>query len=252
MITIRATVPNGFDAAPPPLRKTTAARRALDIIVALAALTLLAPLLLLISAAIVLETGRPIFFAQRRLGQCGRHFRLHKFRKFWTGPGAGGPLTLRDDPRMTRVGNFLMKTKLDELPQLWNVLKGEMSLVGPRPETPDLIEFSDRDYVDPSYAAVLESRPGLFGPCQFYFRDESAFYDGVADPARFYREVLFPMKTTIDLAYYQRRSLVSDLGWILRGVMVVLGFIRPRLPAAPLSEAKADHRHDGAYGEGPP
>ena len=140
-----------------------AARRALDVVLAAAGLTTLAPLMLVIALGIYAESGGPVFFSQLRLGQRGQRFRLHKFRKFSHCDSTGGAaVTLLNDARMTRVGRLLAQSKLDELPQLWNVLTGDMSMVGPRPESLALADcFGER------YRAVLDFRPGIFGPNQY-------------------------------------------------------------------------------------
>jgi lipopolysaccharide/colanic/teichoic acid biosynthesis glycosyltransferase len=204
----------------------TACRRVFDVTVALMGLIVFAPLMIMIALAIRLDTRGPVFFSQIRLGRGGRHFRLHKFRKFVHGPEASGrAVTLKNDRRMTRVGRFLERTKLDELPQLWNVLNGDMSIVGPRPET---LDFAD--CFAGSYRHVLDYTPGLFGPNQVIFRNESSLYPAHRDPHEFYRTVLFPAKATIDLSYYPRRTLVTDLGWLTRGVLVVF-----RVPVFPRS-----------------
>jgi len=198
------------------------ASRALDLVVACLGLALAGPLMLLITLAILIESGRPVFFAQIRLGQGGRHFRMFKFRKFGKSSGeAGLPLTMHKDTRLSRIGRFLVASKLDELPQLYNVLKGDMSLVGPRPES---LAFSDCLAGD--YRAVLAYRPGIFGPSQVAFRYECVFYPPDAEPTRFYREVLFPLKARFDLSYYPRRTLLSDCAWIARGVLAVAGLDR--------------------------
>ncbi len=191
----------------------------LDKFVALMTLLFMAPLGVLVAIAIVADSGFPIFFSQPRLGLHGRLFRMFKFRKF---PAAIGPrtrpLTLANDSRFTRVGKFLEKTKLDELPQLWNVITGDMAIVGPRPEVPD---FAD-GFTGPA-RHVLDYRPGIFGPSQAAFRDEGALYPPNEDPQQYYRDVLFPAKAAIDLAYYPSRSLFSDVKWVLRGVLAVCG-----------------------------
>ncbi len=123
---------------------------------------------------------------------------------------------------MTPVGRFLEKSKLDELPQLWNVLRGDMSFVGPRPESPDFADCFDQVFV-----RVRDFRPGIFGPSQAIFRFESSLYPKGAEPERYYRAVLFPLKARIDLAYYPDSSVVSDIGWILRCMLTVFGFHAP-------------------------
>jgi len=195
-------------------------RRVFDIAVAALAVAVLSPVIILVILAIWIETGRPILFSQMRLGYRGKQFRIYKFRKFYpenTAPGC--PLTVRNDSRMTPVGRFLEKSKLDELPQLWNVLRGDMSFVGPRPETPNF-----KDCFDQGFSRVLEYRPGILGPSQAFVRNESSLYPEGTDPVAYYGAVLFPLKARIDLAYYQNGSLVSDIGWIIRCFLVVFGF----------------------------
>jgi lipopolysaccharide/colanic/teichoic acid biosynthesis glycosyltransferase len=194
----------------------------------------------LVAAAIFVEDGRPIFFSQLRLGHRGRHFRIHKFRKFReTRRPTGLSVTLADDPRLTRIGGFLARGKLDELPQLWNILKGEMSLVGPRPET---VNF--QDCFEESYAALLAYKPGIFGPSQVLFRSESSLYSGHSDPEQFYRTVLFPLKARIDLAYFPYRNLFWDLAWIIRGALAVFGWS----PLVRLADEAEDWRRESRAG----
>jgi lipopolysaccharide/colanic/teichoic acid biosynthesis glycosyltransferase len=196
------------------------ANRILDLIVALGGLIVLAPLMLFLAVSVWGESGRPIFFSQVRLGKDGRHFRIIKFRKFHNNGDLGGAaVTTYADARMTRVGKRLARTKLDELPQLWNVVKGEMSIVGPRPET---LDFSDC-YNGP-FRGVLQYKPGIFGPSQVIFRYESLLYPESCDPHHIYRAILFPTKARIDLAYFPNRTVLLDLLWIARGVWAVLGF----------------------------
>lgn len=201
-------------------------RAGFDRVVAAALLLLVAPVMLLVAIAVMLESGRPVFFSQWRLGRDGKLFRLHKFRKFRVRiSGNTRPLTLRDDSRMTRVGRFIERTKLDELPQLWDVLRGEMALVGPRPEVPDFADcYAGR------YAALLRWRPGVFGPAQMVFRNEADLYPPNHDPVAFYRTTLFPAKAELDLDYYARRTLGSDLLWITRCLGAVSGVAAARPP----------------------
>jgi lipopolysaccharide/colanic/teichoic acid biosynthesis glycosyltransferase len=201
----------------PSLRMHIGMRRALDLLCACVAAFILAPLMLIVVLAIWIESGRPILFSQVRLGQYGRPFRMYKFRKFRPDCDNNGcPLTMEADGRLTKIGGVLARSKLDELPQLWNVLRGDMSLVGPRPES---LAFAD--CFRNGFEKVHEHKPGLFGPCQVMFRHESKHYpDGVA-AVEFYRQVLFPVKAEIDLAYFARRTLVSDLGWVLQGAWVI-------------------------------
>jgi lipopolysaccharide/colanic/teichoic acid biosynthesis glycosyltransferase len=192
-------------------------RRALDIMTAGLGICVLSPVFLIVALAIRIESGGPILYSQVRLGQKGRPFSIYKFRKFRANCDLRGyPLTLDGDDRLTRVGRILVATKLDELPQLWNVLRGNMSLVGPRPES-----LAFNDCFRNGFEAILEHKPGLFGPCQVVFRHESRLYPADGSAAEFYREFLFPAKAKVDLAYFSRRTLASDLGWILRAARVI-------------------------------
>jgi lipopolysaccharide/colanic/teichoic acid biosynthesis glycosyltransferase len=195
-------------------------RRVLDIVCAGLVALVLAPVMLIVTLAIWIESGRPILFSQLRLGRNGRTFRMYKFRKFRPDcDNHGCPLTMQGDVRLTTIGRVLAASKMDELPQLWNVLRGDMSLVGPRPES---LAFSD--CFCNGFEKILEHKPGLFGPCQVMFRHESKRFPAGAAAVEFYRQVLFPAKAEIDLAYFSRRTLVSDLGWILRAAwMIVTG-----------------------------
>jgi len=192
-----------------------------DVLFAAFFLMCLAPIILLAAAAIYLESGHPVFFSQIRLGRNGQPFWLYKLRKFNDRKlTIGGALTVENDPRLTRVGWFLERTKLDELPQLWNILKGEMSVVGPRPETP---HFAD---CFKEYGQLFDYRPGIFGPVQAMFRNESGLHRAGRDPEEFYRTVLFPAKARIDLAYYPRRTVYQDVVWIILGILAVMGCSR--------------------------
>ncbi|MEZ5899202.1 MAG: sugar transferase [Hyphomicrobiaceae bacterium] len=194
-------------------------RRVFDIVLAAVSLIALAPLMGLIALAIVLESGRPIFFSHTRLGLHGRPFRMFKFRKFHKTCSASGlQLTLDGDARMTSVGRLLRLTKLDELPQLWNVLLGDMSIIGPRPESTGYADcFKD------GFEEILKYKPGILGPTQVKFRDEGALYPKTGDLDEFYRKVLFPAKARIDLDYYSDRTLLGDLGWLVQGILATIG-----------------------------
>lgn len=208
-------------------RPRTVALRCFDIAFATAALLVIWPAMLVIASAILLETGRPILFSQTRVGRGGRHFSMYKFRKFGVRETNVRPLTLKDDERLTRVGRVLAKAKLDELPQLFNILRGDMAVVGPRPEA---LAFADcfRGEV----RGVLAFRPGIFGPSQALFRNEADLYPAETDPVAFYRETLFPRKAALDLGYYPQRSVRGDLLWVVRGILAVLG----AAPAADLTD----------------
>ena len=218
-------------ASPHPAAGEPLPRRLLDAGAAAAALLLLAPSLLLIAVAIRLEDGGPVLFAQQRVGQGGGLFALYKFRKFRArGSLPASPLTSTNDPRLSRLGRFLEATKLDELPQFWNVLIGDMSLVGPRPETPHF-----GDCFHGSCRELLRYKPGIFGPSQAVFRREGALHAAAADPEQHYRAVLFPMKARLDLAYCAQRSVGRDIAWVGRCVLAILGlpFMRGQRSALP-------------------
>jgi lipopolysaccharide/colanic/teichoic acid biosynthesis glycosyltransferase len=183
-----------------------AARRALDLLVAGGALLVLAPLLLAVAAAVRLESPGPALFRQRRVGRGGRPFAMVKFRTMRAG-SAGPRITPVGDRRVTPMGAWLRRWKIDELPQLLNVLAGHMSLVGPRPEVPEyLARLGDagREYV--------RVRPGLADPATLAWFDEPERLARVADPERAYLEEILPEKARLSLEYQRRRTLASDLG----------------------------------------
>jgi lipopolysaccharide/colanic/teichoic acid biosynthesis glycosyltransferase len=209
----------------PAARASVALQRCFDVVCSLGALAVLAPVMLLVAIAIWVETGRPFFYAQTRIGRHGCPFLMYKFRKFGSAcDGAGSPLTLHNDRRLTAVGRILALTKLDELPQFYNILRGEMSIVGPRPES---LVFAD--CFRGRFERLLDFKPGLFGPAQIVFRNEQRFLPAGADVAEFYRLVLFPVKARIDLDYYINRSFAGDLIWTIRGVLAVAGVV-PDVP----------------------
>lgn len=168
----------------------------------------------LIAILICLETPGSVIFSQERIGFEGKTFRMHKFRKFpvrWKDSGPG--VTAAGDARLTVVGRVLERLKFDELPQLWNILKGEMSFVGPRPES---LRF--KSLFSGEYEGLLNYVPGIFGPNQFAFRNECELYPADEDPEHFYRRKLFPQKAQRDLAYCHKANLLKDMGCILMGL----------------------------------
>jgi lipopolysaccharide/colanic/teichoic acid biosynthesis glycosyltransferase len=181
-----------------------AVKRALDFVVAALALVVLLPLLLLIALLVVLDSRGPVLYRAERTGFRGRPLRMLKFRKMGADAG-GAALTVAGDERLTRLGAWLVRTKLDELPQLWHVLRGEMSLVGPRPESPEHVEQFRRDY-----DAILTVRPGLTGYTQLAFARELAILDP-GDPAGHYTSALLPQKVALDRLYASRPSTRRDL-----------------------------------------
>jgi lipopolysaccharide/colanic/teichoic acid biosynthesis glycosyltransferase len=181
-----------------------ALKRALDLFVAVTLLLLLAPVIAILAVAIKVESRGPVFYRCRRVGRYGADLAMLKFRKMHD--GATGPaLASTDDERFTRLGWFLARTKLDEVPQLWNVLRGQMSLVGPRPEDPSFIAL----YRD-EFEHILSVKPGMTGYCQLAFARESEILDE-NDRERHYVERILPQKVALDCLYASGRSFVVDL-----------------------------------------
>ena len=176
----------------------------------------LSPLFVLVAFAIKLDSRGPIFYRARRIGKDGVPFRLYKFRRMVSDADKQGPgITATGDSRITRVGRFLRRTKIDELPQLINVLSGDMSLVGPRPEDPRYVAL-----YTPEQRRVLAVRPGITSAASLAYRHEEQLLAG-ADWETIYRTRVLPDKLAIDLAYLERRTLVSDLKLILRTIAAV-------------------------------
>jgi lipopolysaccharide/colanic/teichoic acid biosynthesis glycosyltransferase len=180
------------------------AKRLVDTTVSVGLLVVLAPLIAFVAIAIKLESRGPVFFRCRRIGFGGRPFSMLKFRKMREG-AAGPALTVACDARFTRVGRFLSLSKIDELPQLWNVLRGDMSLVGPRPEDETFVA----DYRK-AYEQILRVKPGITGLCQLAFVKESEILNA-ADRLGDYRRRVLPQKVAIDMLYAAKRSFGMDM-----------------------------------------
>jgi lipopolysaccharide/colanic/teichoic acid biosynthesis glycosyltransferase len=193
------------------------AKRLFDLLGAALALLLLSPLLLLAALWIKLDSPGPVFFRQERAGRHGVTFRIHKFRTMRSGV-AGLPLTVGDDPRITRAGAFLRRTRLDELPQLIDVLRGAMSLVGPRPEVPRYVAH----YPPGLRERALAVRPGITDPSSLAFIDEAALLARAADPEREYIEVILPAKLQCAADYAENATLATDLALLWRTLRVLL------------------------------
>jgi lipopolysaccharide/colanic/teichoic acid biosynthesis glycosyltransferase len=219
-------------------------KRAFDLVVAVALIVLLLPLFVAVAAAIALDSPGPVFYRCRRVGEGGRTFDMLKFRKMRNG-ARGLPLTVAGDARFTRIGGFLSASKLDELPQLWNVVRGEMSLVGPRPEDPSIVALRRQEF-DP----VLQVTPGITGLCQLEYADESKLLDADDRMAQ-YLEELLPKKLAIDAVYAAGRTFALDLAiiaWTIAAVALrrevavdtELGTIGFRHPAVALEPATGE------------
>jgi lipopolysaccharide/colanic/teichoic acid biosynthesis glycosyltransferase len=180
-------------------------KRALDIVVAALMLVVLAPALVVIACVVRLSGPGPVVYRGWRVGRGGRPFHILKFRTMAPSADKGSEITVNHDPRVTPMGRLLRATKLDELPQLINVLRGEMSLVGPRPESPHYVAR-----YAPEQRAVLGVRPGITGPSQVLFRHEERLLFG-PDPESYYLSAVMPAKLAVDLEYVQHHSLQRDL-----------------------------------------
>ena len=184
------------------------AKRLFDLVAAGLGLLMLSPLLLVIAVWVRLDSPGPALYRQERVGRFGRLFRIHKFRTMSEGGPTGSlQITVGADPRITRAGKVLRRTKLDELPQLWDVLVGDMSLVGPRPEVPKYVAL----YPDALRAKVLSVRPGMTDRASIEYREENELLASAADPERTYIEVVMPAKLRYAAEYVDRRSMWSDL-----------------------------------------
>lgn len=189
-------------------------KRLFDVVASGSGLVLLSPLLLALALAIKLGSPGPIFYRANRVGRYGTPFKLLKFRSMVINADRIGPaVTGAADPRITRVGRFLRRTKLDELPQLINVLRGEMSVVGPRPEDPRYVVL----YTD-EQRQVLNVRPGITSPASIAYRNEEAMLVG-DDWEKYYVEQIMPAKLAVDLEYARNAGLWRD-------VRVILGTLR--------------------------
>ena len=212
------TLPNAGVATKPAVRNRGCGR-CFDVACAGAGLLVLSPVFLLVALIVLAFDGWPLFFRQERVGLGGKPFRIWKFRTMTPPrPGHAEPLlTSAGNSRITRVGRWLREFKLDELPQLWNVLIGEMSLIGPRPEV--------QRYVDPDapeWKVVLGVRPGITDLATLAYVDEEQTLAACQDVERHYREIVLPKKLALNVRYVQLRSWRSDLELILLTLMEIL------------------------------
>lgn len=207
-------------------------KRAFDLAASIGGILLTWPLMLIIAAVVKAQDGGPALFRQERVGRGGRLFRMWKFRTMVSDAAALGPsLTAADDERITKLGAFLRRTKLDELPQLFNVLKGEMTMVGPRPEVPNFVA----KYTD-AQRRVLDLTPGITDRASIVFVDEAALLSGVPDTERFYVERVMPEKIRLNLEYAERATRWQDL-------LIIVDTLRQMLSQTPVvrPDATADY-----------
>jgi len=205
------------------------ARRLCDVACALAGILVLWPVLAAIAVLVMVCDGRPVLFGQTRIGKGGRPFRIWKFRTMRQGL-AGSKVTAAGDRRVTRIGACLRRLKLDELPQLFNVLRGDMSLIGPRPEVPEYVNLAS-----PIWQAVLQVRPGITDPATLLFRDEEALLALSSDIEDSYRQRVLPRKLAANLAYLNRRSFGKDVKLLWLTLCCCLS--PRRFPMRPVQEA---------------
>ena len=189
----------------------TYGKRALDLFASVFGLLALSPLFLMIAIGIKLTSRGRVLFRQTRIGRQGRPYGILKFRSMYEGDAGGSSLTVAGDRRVTPFGKFLRRFKLDELPQLWNVFRGDMSLVGPRPEVPAYVAHYTSEQ-----RVVLSVRPGITDPSSLAYRDEEALLEAATDPEHVYRTCILPDKLARSSAYLQNVTLSSDLRIILQ------------------------------------
>lgn len=199
-------------------RKSAWMKRTFDVVFATVAFLLLSPLFCLGSLLAKLQSKGPVFYKSKRVGKDEVIFEMYKFRTMVVNADTlGGSLTTYRDTRITPIGRFLRWTKLDELPNLINVIKGEMSLIGPRPEAPDYVE-----YYTELQKQVLLVKPGITGPSQLANRDEEEKLKGQHDAEHYYITELMPKKLALDLHYVATQSITSDIRWLLKTCWVVI------------------------------
>ena len=215
-------------------------KRIFDVVVGLVLLTILSPIFIVTALAVRLSSKGSIFYKQERVGRCHRLFFVWKFRTMYSDADRNGPLiTSSDDDRITAIGKYLRKNKIDELPQLWNVIVGDMSLVGPRPQVPRFVNAFPSD----QRAIIMSVRPGITGPTQLKFRDEEKMLEGQIDREGYYIEHLLPIKCQMDVDYVQHRSFISDLrvlfktGWIITLSLIRRALGRNNPPRTEIEEA---------------
>jgi lipopolysaccharide/colanic/teichoic acid biosynthesis glycosyltransferase len=204
-------------------------KRTFDLLVGVLALALFSPLLVTIAAAVWLEDRAPVFYRGVRIGRRGVPFRIWKFRTMCVEAESAGPSsTSADDPRLTRIGRLLRRFKLDELPQLLNVVRGEMSCVGPRPQVPWAVGL-----YDPQEQALLSVRPGITDYASIVFADEGEILRGSKEPDRHYLEKIAPEKIRLGLEYVERCSLRLDIRIITATLCRLFGFSYSRILRIP-------------------
>lgn len=193
--------------------------RVFDFIVSLVGIVMLSPLFTIAVALIKCTSPGPVIYAQKRVGRNGRLFRLYKFRSMLVNADRiGTSVTTGNDPRITKTGRILRKTKLDELPQLWNVLKGDMSFVGPRPDVPEIVNT-----YSPEMKRILSIRPGITSKATLHLRHEEELLAMANDPDRAYEDIFVPTKVKLAMEHVNRRSFFFDFFVLLQTVWALTG-----------------------------
>lgn len=193
-------------------------KRVFDLICSTGGILILSPVFILLWLAVKLESKGPALFLQTRVGRNNKDFRLFKFRSMYINAESKGQLTVgMRDPRITRTGFYLRKFKLDELPQLFNVLKGDMSLVGPRPEVRKYVE-----YYTPEQLKVLSVRPGITDYASILFINENELLARASNPEQYYIEHIMPEKLRLNLEYIERKGFFKDIGLIFKTLIRII------------------------------
>jgi lipopolysaccharide/colanic/teichoic acid biosynthesis glycosyltransferase len=193
-------------------------KRIFDVVVSVLALVLLSPVFLLAAIGILLSSPGPVFFGSRRIGKNGKPFIMRKFRTMRVSDPESSPITVPQDARVFPWGSFLRRLKIDELPQFYDVLRGTMSLVGPRPEDPRIV----RDYYHPADWETLEVLPGLTSPASLYDYTHGDSILAQGDPDQVYREQLLPERLALEKVYVRQANLLYDLSIMFRTAVVIL------------------------------
>ena len=211
--------------------------RTVEVLLSISGLIASSPLLLITAVLIRIGSKGPVLFRQQRVGRGGKLFTLFKFRTMST-TQAGPLITAANDTRVTPIGRVLRKTKIDELPELWNVVIGEMSFVGPRPEVPDLVDLDDVRWNE-----VLSSRPGITDPVTLSLRNEERFLSDIPDKEKFYSEVLQPYKLDGYIKYLRKRTFATDIGVLIQTLKAI---VMPHTATPPTPEEMISRRSQNA------
>lgn len=194
------------------------AKRGFDVIISLIGLTVFLPVILIVALSVAIDSSGPVFYRAKRVGKNGRVFTMYKFRTMVIDADKiGGPSTPIDDPRLTKIGKVLKKYQLDELPQLINVLNGDMSLVGPRPEVPFYVEMMTEE----EKRIILSIRPGMTDWASLWNFHEGKTLEGSADPEKTYQEKIRPEKIRLQIKYVKERTFLRDLEIIIKTALRV-------------------------------